>query len=179
MDIVERVLLSEEEIQKRIQELAAEINRDYAGKEVLLLCILKGGLMFLADLAKHLTMPVAMDFIGISSYGNATQSSGVVRITKDLEESIEDKHVLIIEDIIDSGLTLSYLINNLSIRKPASLKICTLLDKKINREVDIPVDYIGFTVPNEFLVGYGLDYQELFRNIPYIFILKPSYYTNE
>jgi hypoxanthine phosphoribosyltransferase len=178
MDIVERVLISEEEIQTRIKELAAQINKDYEGKEVLLLCILKGGMMFLADLSKHLTIPVAMDFIGISSYGKATQSSGVVRITKDLEESIEGKHVLIIEDIIDSGLTLSYLINNLAIRKPASIKICTLLDKQINREVDIPVDYVGFTVPNEFLVGYGLDYQELFRNIPYIFVLKPEYYTD-
>ena len=121
MDIVERVLISEEEIQTRIKELAAQINKDYEGKEVLLLCILKGGMMFLADLSKHLTIPVAMDFIGISSYGKATQSSGVVRITKDLEESIEGKHVLIIEDIIDSGLTLSYLINNLAIRNlPAS-----------------------------------------------------------
>ena len=177
MDIVERVLITEEDIQNRIKELAAQINKDYEGKEVLLLCILKGGMMFLADLSKHLTIPVAMDFIGISSYGNATQSSGVVRITKDLEESIEGKHVLIIEDIIDSGLTLSYLINNLAIRKPASIKICTLLDKQINREVDIPVDYVGFTVPNEFLVGYGLDYQEFYRNIPYVFVLKPKYYT--
>jgi len=179
LDIVDRVLISEEEIQQRIRELADQINRDYEGKQLLLLCILKGGLMFLADLAKHITVPLAMDFIGISSYGDATQSSGVVRITKDLEDSIEGKHVLIIEDIIDSGLTLSYLVNNLAIRKPASLKICTLLDKQVNREVDIPVDYVGFTVPNEFLVGYGLDYCELYRNIPYIFVLKREYYTTE
>ena len=148
MDIVKRVLITEEEIHNRVRELAAQISEDYAGKELLLLCILKGGLMFLADLAKHITVPVTMDFIGISSYGHATRSSVVVRITKDLEESIEGKHVLIIEDIIDSGLTLSYLMNNLAIRKPASLKICTLLDKQVNREVDIPVDYVGFIVPN-------------------------------
>lgn len=178
MDIVERILISEDEIQNRVRELAAQISQDYQGKEILLLCILKGGLMFLADLAKHIDVPVSMDFIGISSYGSATQSSGVVRITKDLEESIEGKHVLVIEDIIDSGLTLSYLINNLCIRKPASLRICTLLDKQVNREVNIPVDYVGFTVPNEFLVGYGLDYSELYRNIPYIFVIKSSFYTN-
>ncbi|HHX01499.1 MAG TPA: hypoxanthine phosphoribosyltransferase [Firmicutes bacterium] len=179
MDIVKRVLVTEEEIQNRVRELGAQISKDYEGKEILLLCILKGGLMFLADLAKHISVPVTMDFIGISSYGHATRSSGVVRITKDLEESIEGKHVLIIEDIIDSGLTLSYLMNNLAIRKPASLKICTLLDKQVNREVDIPVDYVGFTVPNEFLVGYGLDFCELYRNIPYIFVLDPKYYTSE
>lgn len=178
MDIVDRILISEDEIQKRVRELAEEVSKDYAGKEVLLLCILKGGLMFLADLAKHITVPVTMDFIGISSYGNATTSSGVVRIVKDLEDSIEGKHVLIVEDIIDSGLTLSYLINSLSIRNPASIKICTLLDKQVNREVDITVDYVGFTVPNEFLVGYGLDFQEYYRNIPYIFILNPKYYTD-
>ncbi len=178
MDIIDHVLIDEDEIQKRVRQLAQKISRDYAGKEILLLCILKGGLMFLADLAKHIEVPVAMDFIGISSYGSSTQSSGVVRITKDLEESIEGKHVLIIEDIIDSGLTLSYLTNNLSIRNPASLKICTLLDKQANREVEIPVDYVGFTVPNEFLVGYGLDYNEFYRNIPYIFVIKPSYYTD-
>lgn len=178
MDIVERVLISEEELQKRIRELAEKISQDYAGEDIFLLCILKGGLMFLADLSKHITVPVTMDFIGISSYGNATTSSGVVRIVKDLEESIEGKHVLIVEDIIDSGLTLSYLINSLSIRKPASIKICTLLDKQVNRKVDIAVDYVGFTVPNEFLVGYGLDFQEYYRNIPYIFILNPKYYQD-
>ena len=178
MDIVKRVLVTEEEIQNRVRELGAQISKDYEGKEILLLCILKGGLMFLADLAKHISVPVTMDFIGISSYGNATRSSGVVRITKDLEESIEGKHVLIIEDIIDSGLTLSYLMNNLAIRKPASLKICTLLDKQVNREVDIPVDYVGFTVPNEFLVGYGLDFCSCTEYSLY-FVLDPKYYTSE
>lgn len=178
MDIVERVLISEAEIHKRIKQLADQISQDYQGKTICLLCILKGGLMFLTDLSKHLTIPVTFDFIGISSYGHATQSSGVVRITKDLEDSIEGKHVLIVEDIIDSGLTLSYLIKNLASRNPASIKICTLLDKPENRKVEIPVDYVGFEVPNEFLVGYGLDFQELYRNIPYIFVLKPEYYAD-
>lgn len=177
-DIVDHILISEAEIQNRVKELGRQISQDYQGKDLLLLCILKGGLMFLADLSRQISLPVSMDFIGISSYGNTTQSSGVVRITKDLEDSIEGKDVLIIEDIIDSGLTLSYLINNLSIRKPASVKICTLLDKQVNREVSIPVDYIGFTVPNEFLVGYGLDYAELYRNVPYIFALNSKYYKD-
>lgn len=176
-DMVERILISQEEIEQRVQELGAEITADYQGNELLLLCILKGGIMFLADLSKHIGVPAAMDFIGISSYGNQTQSSGVVRITKDLEQSIEGKHVLIIEDIIDSGLTLSYLINNLSSRKPASIKICTLLNKEENRQVDINVDYTGFNIPNQFVVGYGLDFQELYRNIPYIFVLNPRYYS--
>lgn len=176
-DMVERILISQEEIEQRVQELGAEITADYQGNELLLLCILKGGIMFLADLSKHIDVPAAMDFIGISSYGNQTQSSGVVRITKDLEQSIEGKHVLIIEDIIDSGLTLSYLINNLSSRKPASIKICTLLNKEENRQVDINVDYTGFNIPNQFVVGYGLDFQELYRNIPYIFVLNPRYYS--
>lgn len=178
MEIVERILISEEQIQERVRELGKAISTDYAGKTISLLCILKGGLMFLTELSKHISTPVTFDFIGISSYGHSTQSSGVVRITKDLEESIEGKHVLIIEDIIDTGLTLSYLIKNLQSRKPASLKICTLLDKPDNRTVDIPVDYKGFKVPNEFLVGYGLDYKELYRNIPYVFVLKPECYTN-
>lgn len=176
-DMVERILISQEEIEQRVQELGAQITADYQGNELLLLCILKGGIMFLADLSKHIDVPAAMDFIGISSYGNQTQSSGVVRITKDLEQSIEGKHVLIIEDIIDSGLTLSYLINNLSSRKPASIKICTLLNKEENRQVDINVDYTGFNIPNQFVVGYGLDFQELYRNIPYIFVLNPRYYS--
>lgn len=178
MDVVEKVLISEDQIQQRVKALGEQISKDYQGKTVCLLCILKGGLMFLTDLSKQITTNVTFDFIGISSYGHSTQSSGVVRITKDLEESIEGKHILIVEDIIDTGLTLSYLIKNLQDRKPASLKICTLLDKPENRKVDIPVDYVGFNVPNEFLVGYGLDYQELYRNIPYIFVLKPEYYSD-
>lgn len=176
MDIAERILLSETAIQKRVKQLGEEISRDYTGKSICLLCILKGGLMFLTDLSKHIVPPVTFDFIGISSYGHATQSSGVVRITKDLEDSIEGRDVLIVEDIIDSGLTLRYLIKNLRDRRPASLRVCTLLDKKENRKVDIPVDYVGFSVPNEFLVGYGLDYKEYYRNIPYVFVLKREFY---
>src|SRR5690606_947917 len=146
--------------------------RDYADKTITLLCILKGGLMFLCDLAKHITQPVTYDFMSVSSYGDATETSGVVRITKDLEESIEGKHVLIVEDIIDTGLTLSYLLKNLHSRNPASLRICTLLDKPANRRVEIPIDYVGFEVPNEFLVSYGLDFKQLYRNIPFIFVPK-------
>jgi len=179
VDIVERILLSEEQIQGRIQELGQAISRDYESLSIALICILKGGLMFLCDLSKHLTPPVTFDFMSVSSYGDATQSSGVVRITKDLEESIEGKHVLIVEDIIDTGLTLSYLLKNLHSRNPASLEICTLLNKPANRTVEIPVKYVGFEVPKEFLVGYGLDFKQLYRNIPYVFIPKPEYYEND
>lgn len=179
MDIVERIIISEEDIQKRVKELGEAISRDYEGKTITLLCILKGGLMFLCDLAKHITQPVAYDFMSVSSYGDATETSGVVRITKDLEESIEGKHVIIVEDIIDTGLTLSYLVKNLHSRNPASLRICTLLNKPANRRVEIPVDYVGFEVPNEFLVGYGLDFKQLYRNIPYIFVPKPELYQGE
>lgn len=179
MDIVERIIISEDDIQTRVKELGEAISRDYEGKTITLLCILKGGLMFLCDLAKHITQPVAYDFMSVSSYGDATETSGVVRITKDLEESIEGKHVIIVEDIIDTGLTLSYLVKNLHSRNPASLRICTLLNKPANRRVDIPVDYVGFEVPNEFLVGYGLDFKQLYRNIPYIFVPKPELYQGE
>lgn len=179
MDIVERIVLKEEEIQARVRELGQAISKDYGDEPITLICILKGGLMFLCDLAKHITSPVTYDFMSVSSYGDATQSSGVVRITKDLEESIEGKHVIIVEDIIDTGLTLSYLLKNLHSRNPASIRICTLLDKPANRDIDIPVDYVGFEVPNAFLVGYGLDYKQFYRNIPYVFTPKPELYQNE
>lgn len=179
MDIVERIVLTEEEIQGRVRELGQAISEDYRDQCIALLCILKGGLMFLCDLAKHITSPVSYDFMSVSSYGDATQSSGVVRITKDLEESIEGRHVLIVEDIIDTGLTLSYLLNNLHSRNPASLRICTLLNKEAHRKVEIGIDYVGFDVPNEFLVGYGLDFKQLYRNIPYVFIPKPEYYQDQ
>lgn len=178
MDIVESILISEDQLQTRIKELGEEISRDYAGETIALVCILKGGLMFLCDLAKHITPLVTYDFMSVSSYGDATQSSGVVRITKDLEESIEGKHVIIVEDIIDTGLTLSYLLKNLHSRNPASLRICTLLNKAANRKVEIPVDYVGFKVPNAFLVGYGLDFKQMYRNIPYIFTPKPEFYQD-
>ncbi len=179
MEILERILISEEDIQARVRELGQAISRDYGNQSIALICILKGGLMFLCDLAKHITSPVTYDFMSVSSYGDATQSSGVVRITKDLEESIEGKHVIIVEDIIDTGLTLSYLLNNLHSRNPASIRICTLLNKRANRKVEIAVDYVGFEVPNEFLVGYGLDFKQFYRNVPYIFTPKPKYYRDD
>lgn len=162
------VLISESAIKKRIQELADNISKDYAGKEVVLICVLKGAVMFMVDLSKELKMPVAFDFMDVSSYGGGTKSSGIVKIVKDLNESIEGKNVLLVEDIIDSGRTLSYLVKVLKERKPASLKICTLLDKPERRIADVEVSYIGFNIPDEFVVGYGLDYDEKYRNLPYI-----------
>lgn len=169
---VETVLISEQEIQEKVEELGAQLSKDYEGKDVLFVCVLKGAIMFMSDLSKKVTIPMGMDFMAVSSYGASTQSSGVVRIIKDLDASIENRHVVIIEDIIDSGLTLSYLMKNLQSRKPASLKICTLLDKPARRTVDISPDYSGFTIEDKFVVGYGLDYDEKFRNVPYIFIPK-------
>ena len=163
-----RILLKEEEVDKRIAEVAAMINRDYAGKEVHLICILKGGVFFTCELAKRLTVPVSMDFMSVSSYGSGTESSGVVRIVKDLDESIAGKNVLIVEDIIDSGRTLAYLIEILKQRNPESIHLCTLLDKPERRVVDVAVDYVGFEIPDEFVVGYGLDYDQKYRNLPYI-----------
>ena len=171
-----RVLLKEEEVEKRIAEVAAMINRDYEGKEVHLICILKGGVFFMCELAKRITVPVSMDFMCVSSYGDGTTSSGVVRIAKDLDEAIEGKDVLIVEDIIDSGRTLYYLIDILKKRNPKSIHLCTLLDKPERRERDVKVDYVGFEIPDEFVVGYGLDYAEKYRNLPYVGVLKPCVY---
>ena len=167
-----RVLLSEEEVDNRIREIAGEINRDYAGKEVHLICILKGGVFFTCELAKRLTVPVSMDFMSVSSYGNDTSSSGVVRIVKDLDENIEGKDVLIVEDIIDSGRTLSHLIEILKQRHPNSIRLCTLLDKPERRVKDVKVDYVCFNIPDEFVVGYGLDYAQKYRNLPYIGVVE-------
>ena len=167
-----RVLLSEEEVDNRIREIAGEINRDYAGKEVHLICILKGGVFFTCELAKRVTVPVSLDFMSVSSYGNDTSSSGVVRIVKDLDETIEGKDVLIVEDIIDSGRTLSYLIEILKQRHPASIHLCTLLDKPERRVKDVKVDYVCFNIPDEFVVGYGLDYAQKYRNLPYIGVVE-------
>lgn len=169
---IETVLISEEEIANKVRELGKKLSKDYQGKDVLFVCVLKGAIMFMSDLAKALTIPMEMDFMAVSSYGASTQSSGVVRIIKDLDSSIENKHVVIIEDIIDTGLTLSYLMKNLQSRKPASLEICTLLDKPARRTVDIKPSYTGFTIDDHFVVGYGLDYDEKFRNVPCIFIPK-------
>lgn len=175
---IAQVLLTNQEIAGRVAELGAQISRDYAGKDLLLVCILKGANMFLADLVRHITIPLSYDFVAVSSYGADTKSSGVVRILKDLDESAESKHVLVVEDIVDTGLTLrlSYLLENLRSRRAASVKVCTLLDKPARRRVDVPVDYFGFKVEDQFVVGYGMDYQGKYRSLPYIGILKPEIY---
>lgn len=167
-----RELISEEEVDKRIRELGEEISRDYAGKQIHLICVLKGGVFFMCELAKRITVPVSMDFMCVGSYGDGTKSSGVVRIAKDLDESIEGKEVLIVEDIIDSGNTLYYLMDVLQRRKPVSLRLCTLLDKPERRVKDVKVDYVGFEIPDKFIVGYGLDYAQKYRNLPYIGIVE-------
>lgn len=167
-----RTLLTEEEVNKRIQELGEAISRDYEGKQVHLICVLKGGVFFTCELAKRITVPVSLDFMSVSSYGDDTKSSGVVRIVKDLDESIENKDVIVVEDIVDSGRTLSYLLENLKSRKPKSLRLCTLLDKPDRRVVKVNVTYTGFEIPDEFVVGYGLDYAQKYRNLPYIGIVE-------
>jgi hypoxanthine phosphoribosyltransferase len=166
-----RTLIGSEETIKRIEELGKEISKDYEGKEVTTICVLKGGVMFMAELAKNISVPLTMDFMAVSSYGNETSSTGVVKIIKDLDGSIEGKDILIVEDIIDSGRTLSYLMKLLEERKPHSIKICTLLDKPERRIVDVAVDYVGFSIPDEFVIGYGLDYQQNYRNLPYIAVV--------
>ena len=168
-----RVLLKEEEVNARISEIAAQVSRDYEGKCVHLICILKGGVFFTCELAKRLTVPVTLDFMSVSSYGSGTVSSGVVKIIKDLDEPLENKDVLIVEDIIDSGRTLAYLIEVLKQRNPASIRLCTLLDKperRVNKQVK--VDYTCFTIPDEFVVGFGLDYDQRYRNLPYIGVIE-------
>ncbi|MBD5467896.1 MAG: hypoxanthine phosphoribosyltransferase [Lachnospiraceae bacterium] len=165
------VLLTEQEVDERIQQLGEQISKDYEGKQVHLICILKGGSMFLCELAKRITIPVSLDFMSVSSYGKDMTSSGVVRIVKDLDDPIKDKHVIVVEDIVDSGRTLSYLLEMLGKREPASIAICTLLDKPDRRVTDVKVDYTGFQIPDEFVVGYGLDYDQRYRNLPYIGIV--------
>lgn len=167
-----KVLLSEEEVDAKIQEIGEQISKDYAGKQVHLVCVLKGGSFFMCELAKRISIPVSLDFMSVSSYGSETKSSGVVKIVKDLDEPLVGKEVLIIEDIVDSGRTLSYLMEMLKDRGPASLKLCTLLDKPDRRVVDVKVDYTGFQIPDEFVVGYGLDYDQRYRNLPYIGIVE-------
>ena len=171
---VGEVLISADELQARIRELGRELSADYAGRELLLVGVLKGAVFFMADLMRHLKVPCEIDFMAISSYGDSTDSSGVVRILKDLDINIEGRHVLVVEDIIDSGLTLSYLIRNLEAREPASLEICALLTKPDRREIDVPVRYVGFEIPNRFVIGYGLDFAERYRNLPYVGVLDPA-----
>lgn len=175
---VERVLIDEESLQARVRELGQTIGQTYAGEDLLLISVLKGSFVFMADLVRAIDMPHEIDFMATSSYGTQTQSSGVVQIVMDLSRDIQDRNVLIVEDIIDSGNTLSYLRRILNERHPRTLRIMTLLDKPDRREVDIPVDWVGFSIPNEFVVGYGLDYNEIYRNLPYIGVLKPSVYTD-
>ena len=167
-----RVLLDEEKVDARIREIGEQISKDYAGRSVHLVCVLKGGTFFMCELAKRITVPVTLDFMSVSSYGNETKSSGVVRIIKDLDESIQDKHVIGVEDLVDSGNTLSYLLTILNERGPASLALCTLLDKPERRVVDVAVDYTGFEIPDYFVVGYGLDYAQKYRNLPYIGVVE-------
>ena len=167
-----KVLLSENEVDKRIQAIGEQISKDYAGKEVHLVCVLKGGSFFMCELAKRITVPVSFDFMSVASYGSETKSSGVVKIVKDLDEPLKDKHVIIVEDIVDSGRTLSYLLELLQQRGPKSIKLCTLLDKPDRRVIDVNVDYTCFQIPDEFVVGYGLDYDQLYRNLPYIGVVE-------
>lgn len=167
-----KVMISEQDVDARIEELGKMISEDYAGKKVHLICILKGSVFFMCELAKRITVPVTMDFMSVSSYGDGTKSSGIVKIAKDLDETLEGKDVIIVEDIIDSGRTLYYLMEVLQQRKPSSMKLCTLLDKPDRRVKDVKVDYVGFAIPDEFVVGYGLDYAQEYRNLPYIGVVE-------
>jgi hypoxanthine phosphoribosyltransferase len=178
-DDISTILVDQATIQQRVKELGAAISQAYAGQDLVLVSVLKGSIIFMADLVRAITIPHEIDFMATSSYGAATSSSGVVRILKDLNVSIQGRNVLVVEDIIDSGHTLSYLLRLLNERQPASLRIVTLLDKPDRRAVPIDVEWIGFSIPNEFVVGYGLDYNELYRNLPYIGVLKPSVYGGE
>lgn len=179
-DHIEQVLITKEQIEEKIKELGEKISNDYRNCDNLLLVgVLKGAVVFMADLIRNIDIPLDIDFMAVSSYGSSTESSGVVRILKDLDETVEGKDLLVVEDIIDSGLTLSYMCNILKSRKPASLKICALLDKPSRRKVDLKVDYLGFEIPDHFVVGYGLDYAEKYRNLPYICVLKPEIYQDQ
>ncbi|MFW6360820.1 MAG: hypoxanthine phosphoribosyltransferase [Spirochaetota bacterium] len=176
-DHVKEVLFTAEDLEQRVSELGKQITADYAGRELLVIGVLKGANVFLGDLIRHIDLPIEIDFIAAASYGNSTESSGVVRLLKDLDYPIENRHVLLIEDLIDTGLTLHYLAENLKARLPASFRICTLLDKPERRKVAMEVDYKGFDIPDEFIVGYGIDFSQKYRNLPYIATLKPEVYA--
>ena len=176
-DQIEEVLISQEAIQRRIADLAAQITEDYAGQDVLLVGVLKGAFVLMSDLARHIDLPMEFDFMAVSSYGAATKTSGVVRILKDLDHEVAGRHVLVIEDIVDSGLTLKYLLRNLSTRKPETLEVCALLWKTGVQQVDLDIKYVGFEIPPVFVVGYGLDYDERFRNLPFVGTLRPEVYA--
>lgn len=174
---MEKVLLSAEEIQEKVKELGSQISKDYEGKNLMLISILKGSIVFMSDLMRAITIHCKIDFMAVSSYGSSTKTSGVVRILKDLDIPLENYDVLIVEDILDSGMTLDYITKILNERHPNSIKICTLLDKPARRKIDIKADYVGFLVPDEFVVGYGLDYDERYRNVPFVGVLRPEIYT--
>ena len=173
---IQEVLFSEEQLDRRVREIAAQIEKDYEGKEIMLIGVLRGSFVFMADLCRRIDLPCTLDFMSVSSYGKGTSSSGQVQITKDLSSDISGQHIIVIEDILDSGNTLSYLLKLLEQRNPASIRLCTLLDKPERRVKEVKVDYSGFTIPDAFVVGYGLDYAEQYRNLPYIGILKPEVY---
>jgi len=179
LEDIKSILISEEEIAKRVKELGKQLAEDYKGKELLVVGILKGCMLFLSDLVRTIDLPLTLDFMVVSSYGATTKSSGVVRIVKDLEREIEGKDVLIVEDIVDTGLTLSYLVENFKARNPKSVKVCSLLDKPDRRKAQVEIQYIGFKIPDEFVVGYGLDYGENYRNLPFVCVLKPEVYEKK
>lgn len=178
-DNLERCLISAEQIAAKVAEMGQRISRDYRDKDLVVIGILKGAVIFLSDLVRAVTVPLCLDFMAVSSYGSSTESSGVVRIMKDLDRSVENKDVLIVEDIIDSGLTLRYLVENLEARKANSVRICTLLDKPARRKTEVAIDYNGFIIPDEFAVGYGLDYNDRYRNLPGVYVLKKEIYSRE
>ena len=175
---IEEVLISEVDLARRVSELADEVRAHYTGQDLVLVGVLKGAIMFMTDLARQIRLPLEMDFMAVSSYGNATQSSGVVRITKDLDSPIDGRNVLVVEDIVDSGMTLRYLLENLRNRRPATLRVCALLNKRVPRKADVTVEHVGFEIPDQFVVGYGLDYAEHYRNLPYIGVLKSDIYAS-
>lgn len=176
-DDIDHILVTEEQLQEEIGRMGRQLTQDYAGKDLLLIGVLRGAIMFIVDLARAIDLPLTMDFMAVASYGASTKTSGIVRILKDLDSSIEGKDVLVVEDIVDSGLTLNYILETLHNRNPASVRICTLLNKVERRMVDVPIDYICFNIPDEFVVGYGLDFDQIYRNLPFVGVLKPETYS--
>jgi hypoxanthine phosphoribosyltransferase len=177
-DDIDDILVTSEQIQEATARMGDKLTREYSGKELVLIGVLKGAIMFIVDLSRAIRLPLTMDFMAVASYGASTETSGIVRILKDLDSTIEGKHVLVVEDIIDSGLTLNYILETLQTRNPASVRVCALLSKPARRRVDVPVDYICFEIPDEFVVGYGLDYNQIYRNLPFVGVLKPELYEH-
>lgn len=178
-DKIQEILISEEMIQKRVKDLGTEISKDYETRDLIIISILKGGVYFLTDLTKAMTIPHIIDFMVVSSYGDSQETSGIVRLVKDLKEDIRHRHVILIEDIIDTGLTVDFLLKNLQTRGPASIEVCSFLSKPSRRKIEVPIKYLGYEVPDKFVVGYGLDFKQLYRNLPFICVLKPEVYAGE